>query len=62
LYSTLGVSLTFLKELDICEFGPGGGFNATATSKFQPQSYYFVEGSKLGLETLKYFFNSNQGK
>ena len=42
------------------EFGPGGGFNAIATSTYKPSSYYFVEGSVLGVEQLKYF--EKQGK
>jgi len=55
LYSRLGVPLSFLRGLDVLEFGPGGGFNATATSTYKPSSYYFVEGSIIGVEQLKYF-------
>jgi len=55
LYSRLGVPLSFLRGLDILEFGPGGGFNAIATSTYKPSSYYFVEGSIVGVEQLKYF-------
>lgn len=60
LYSRLGVTLSFLRGLDVLEFGPGGGFNAIATSTYKPSSYYFVEGSVLGVEQLKYF--EKQGK
>ena len=45
LYSNLGLPLTFIKNKDVIEFGPGGGWNATATSFFQPRSYTFVDGS-----------------
>lgn len=55
LYSRLGVPLSFLRGLDVLEFGPGGGFNAIATSTYQPSLYYFVEGSIVGVEKLKYF-------
>jgi len=55
LYSRLGAPLSFLRGLDLLEFGPGGGFNAIATSKYKPSSYYFVEGSIRGVEQLKHF-------
>ena len=55
LYSKLGVPIIFLKDLDILEFGPGGGFNATATSSYKPSSYYFVDGNKAGIQQLNYF-------
>lgn len=55
LYSRLGAPLRFLKGIDIIEFGPGGGFNAIATSKYKPRQYYFIEGSTLGIEQLNEF-------
>ena len=55
LYSRLGIPLRFLRGLDLLEFGPGGGFNSIATSTYKPSSYYFVEGSVMGVEQLKYF-------
>jgi SAM-dependent methyltransferase len=55
LYSKLGVPIIFLKDLDILEFGPGGGFNASATSSYKPSSYYFVDMSKAGIVQLNYF-------
>jgi SAM-dependent methyltransferase len=60
LYSRLGAPLSLLKGLDLLEFGPGGGFNAIATSKYKPNLYYFVEGSILGAKQLKYFINTNR--
>jgi SAM-dependent methyltransferase len=55
LYSRLGAPLRFLKGIDIIEFGPGGGFNAIATSQYKPGQYYFIEGSTLGIEQLNEF-------
>lgn len=60
LYSRLGAPLSFLRGLDVLEFGPGGGFNAIATSKYKPSSYYFVEGSIVGVEQLKYFIKQKK--
>ena len=53
LYKTLGFPLSFLKGLDVIEFGPGGGYNAVATSYFQPRSYVFVEGSIASISELQ---------
>ena len=60
LYSRLGAPLRFLKGMEIIEFGPGGGFNAVATSKYNPSLYYFVEGSHVGVEKLKYFIDNKK--
>ncbi len=53
LYSNLGLPLTFIKNKDVIEFGPGGGWNATATSFFQPSSYTFVDGSITSIKEIK---------
>lgn len=53
LYSALGVPLKSLKNQNILEFGPGGGFNATATSRYEPESYTFVDASKASIAELK---------
>ena len=60
LYSRLGVPLRLLIGMEIIEFGPGGGFNAVATSKYNPSLYYFVEGSRVGVEKLKYFIDNKK--
>ena len=60
LYSRLGAPLPFLKGMEVIEFGPGGGFNAVATSKYNPSLYYFVEGSTVGVEKLKYFIDNKK--
>ena len=60
LYSRLGVPLRLLKGMEIIEFGPGGGFNAVATSRYKPSLYYFVEGSNVGIEKLKYFIDNKK--
>jgi len=60
LYSRLGAPLRLLKGMEIIEFGPGGGFNAVATSKYKPSLYYFVEGSNVGIEKLKYFIDNKK--
>ena len=64
LYSNLGLPLTFIKNKDVIEFGPGGGWNATATSFFQPRSYTFVDGSiksinEINNKIINKKFNSN---
>lgn len=53
LYATLGVPLPFLRGKRVLEFGPGGGFNAIATSRFQPAHYCFVDASGASLEELR---------
>ena len=53
LYKTLGIPLTTLKGRNIIEFGPGGGFNASATTYFGPESYVFVDATLASLEELK---------
>ena len=39
LYSTLGTPLSYFKNRTVIEFGPGGGFNAVATSAYKPALY-----------------------
>lgn len=53
LYRTLGIPLRFLKECSILEFGPGGGYNAIATSSFSPRRYVFVDGAEASLSELE---------
>lgn len=60
LYSRLGAPLPFLKGMEVIEFGPGGGFNAVATSKYNPSLYYFVEASTVGVKQLKYFIDNKK--
>lgn len=55
LYSQLGVPLRFIRGMEVLEFGPGGGFNATATSQYIPSEFHFVEGSDLGVKQLSEF-------
>jgi len=52
LYKTLGVSLRQLKGRSIIEFGPGGGYNAIATSHYNPEHYVFVDATKASLTEL----------
>jgi hypothetical protein len=60
LYSKLGVPIIFLKDLDILEFGPGGGFNATVTSSYKPSGYYFVEGNIAGIQQLNHLVKTQR--
>ena len=53
LYQCLGVPLSFLNEKSILEFGPGGGFNATASSYYKTKLYTFVDATKQSLELVK---------
>ena len=53
LYTTLGIPLAHLKNKKILEFGPGGGWNAIATSFYKPDLYVFVDNSKASLNELK---------
>lgn len=52
LYKTLGIPLQSLKGKNIIEFGPGGGYNALATSKYEPDLYVFVDASEASLDRL----------
>lgn len=53
LYTTLGLPLNFLHNKEIIEFGPGGGWNAVATSFFKPKLYVFVDASNKSVDELK---------
>jgi len=52
LYTKLGIPLQHLKGRSVIEFGPGGGFNAVATSTYKPQSYTFVDASIASIAEL----------
>lgn len=52
LYTKLGTPLSFLKDRCILEFGPGGGFNAIASTFYKPELYVFVDASTASLDTL----------
>lgn len=53
LYSSLGVPLSMLKDRSVLEFGPGGGWNAVATSAHQPSNYVFVDGAVASVAELR---------
>ncbi len=52
LYAKLGTPLSFFKDRCILEFGPGGGFNAIASTFYKPKLYVFVDASTASLDTL----------
>lgn len=52
LYTTLGTPLSYFRNRSIIEFGPGGGFNAIATSCHRPSLYVFVDASNESLKEL----------
>lgn len=52
LYRTLGMPLRQLAGRRVIEFGPGGGYNAVATSHYKPDRYVFVDASKASLAQL----------
>jgi SAM-dependent methyltransferase len=52
LYRTLGIPLRHLAGRRVIEFGPGGGYNAVATSHYKPDRYVFVDASKASLAQL----------
>ena len=56
----MGVPLLFLKGSHIIEFGPGGGYNAVATSFFAPQRYDFVDASQKSIDELNRKKNNNE--
>jgi SAM-dependent methyltransferase len=49
LYTTLGVPLRQFNRRSVLEFGPGGGFNAVATSMHEPELYVFVDAVQASL-------------
>lgn len=53
LYSSLGIPLNQLKNKTILELGPGGAFNAVATSAYFPDLYVFVDATKVSLEEIE---------
>jgi 2-polyprenyl-3-methyl-5-hydroxy-6-metoxy-1,4-benzoquinol methylase len=53
LYSKLGCPLSFFRGRTVLEFGPGGGFNAIATSSSNPELYVFVDAAIASLEELQ---------
>ena len=52
LYKLLGTPLPGLRNRSILEFGPGGGFNATAITHYGPEVYVFVDAAKASLLEL----------
>lgn len=53
LYKLLGVPIPSLRERDILEFGPGGGYNATALIPASPRSIVFVDASVQSLQEIR---------
>jgi 2-polyprenyl-3-methyl-5-hydroxy-6-metoxy-1,4-benzoquinol methylase len=53
LYTTLGFPLALTRNLNVIEFGPGGGYNAVATSHFGPSNYVFVDATTASISELK---------
>jgi len=53
LYKLLGTPLPGLRNRSILEFGPGGGFNATAITQYGPEIYVFVDAAKASLLELE---------
>jgi 2-polyprenyl-3-methyl-5-hydroxy-6-metoxy-1,4-benzoquinol methylase len=60
LYSRLGAPLRQFHNRRVIEFGPGGGFNAVATSLHQPELYVFVDASQASLLELDKKKSNNQ--
>jgi len=52
LYNMLGIPLSSLRGRSIIEFGPGGGFNATAITHHLPELYVFVDGSRKSIMSI----------
>lgn len=52
LYKLLGVPLQSLRNRTVLEFGPGGGFNATALTHHCPETYVFVDATTASLLEL----------
>ncbi len=52
LYRQLSVLPLTIKDKDILEIGPGGGYNALATYTFEPNSYTLVEPNTTGYNEL----------
>jgi 2-polyprenyl-3-methyl-5-hydroxy-6-metoxy-1,4-benzoquinol methylase len=53
LYKLLGVPIPSLRDRDILEFGPGGGYNATALAPASPRSMVFVDASVQSLQEIR---------
>ena len=49
----LGVPVPSLRDRDILEFGPGGGYNATALAPALPRSIVFVDASVQSLQEIR---------
>ena len=60
LYTRLGSPLFYFKNRKVIEFGPGGGFNAIATSAYKPELYVFVDASKASLIKLHHHYENNK--
>jgi 2-polyprenyl-3-methyl-5-hydroxy-6-metoxy-1,4-benzoquinol methylase len=60
LYARLGAPLRQFHDRRVIEFGPGGGFNAVATSLHQPELYVFVDATQASLVELDKKRNDNQ--
>jgi 2-polyprenyl-3-methyl-5-hydroxy-6-metoxy-1,4-benzoquinol methylase len=52
LYTSLGIPLQQFYGKNVLELGPGGGYNAVATSLYSPELYVFVDASTASIEIL----------
>jgi SAM-dependent methyltransferase len=52
LYTSLGIPLQQFNGKNVLELGPGGGYNAVATSLYSPELYVFVDASTASIEIL----------
>lgn len=52
LYKLMGIPIPSLRDRDILEFGPGGGYNATALVPALPRSMVFVDASVASLREI----------
>lgn len=56
LYRQLGILPRFVKDTQVLEVGPGGGFNSLYTGSLLPSRYVLVDGNPTGIEHMKELF------
>jgi SAM-dependent methyltransferase len=56
LYRQLGLLPTHFQNADVCEVGPGSGFNSLYVGQCKPNRYVLVDGNPTGISDMKKLF------
>jgi ubiquinone/menaquinone biosynthesis C-methylase UbiE len=61
LFRHLGIAPALIKDKNLLEFGPGGGYNALYTKSLSPAKYVLVDANPTSLDTAKRLLSNFAG-